>query len=64
MAPVWLRTPALAFPSVDLSKTGVMAGLDRLDPAIHRLAKQMDPRVKPAGDAPGERASLADTCNR
>jgi hypothetical protein len=26
---------------------GVIAGLD---PAIHLLAKRMDPRVKPAGD--------------
>jgi hypothetical protein len=26
---------------------GVIAGLD---PAIHHLAKRMDPRVKPAGD--------------
>jgi hypothetical protein len=29
-------------------KIGVVAGLD---PAIHLLAKKMDPRVKPAGDA-------------
>jgi NitT/TauT family transport system ATP-binding protein len=29
-------------------ETGVIAGLD---PAIHPLAKRMDPRVKPAGDA-------------
>jgi hypothetical protein len=28
--------------------SGVIAGLD---PAIHLLAKKMDPRVKPAGDS-------------
>jgi hypothetical protein len=27
-----------------------LPGLIRLDPAIHFLAKKMDPRVKPAGD--------------
>jgi hypothetical protein len=30
------------------SQNGVIAGLD---PAIHHPAKEMDPRVKPAGDA-------------
>ncbi len=29
-------------------KSGVIAGLD---PATHHLTKEMDPRVKPAGDA-------------
>jgi hypothetical protein len=31
-----------------LPLAGVIAGLD---PAVHLLAKKMDPRVKPAGDA-------------
>jgi hypothetical protein len=31
-----------------LPLTGIVAGLD---PVIHLLAKKMDPRVKPAGDA-------------
>jgi hypothetical protein len=33
--------------SVESIQFGVIAGLD---PAIHPLAKRMDPRVKPAGD--------------
>jgi hypothetical protein len=38
---------ALKRVSVALIQFGVIAGLD---PAIHLLAKKMDPRVKPAGD--------------
>jgi hypothetical protein len=34
---------------ITLNGPGVIAGLD---PAIHRLRKRMDPRVKPAGDGP------------
>jgi hypothetical protein len=37
----------------------VIAGLD---PAIHRFAKGMDPRVKPAGDE-GEWRSLIVKCS-
>jgi hypothetical protein len=34
---------------IRLNGRGVIAGLD---PAIHPLARTMDPRVKPAGDGP------------